>query len=72
MTVSMTRQQFAGVVTRQTGLDSEVEHHNGLCPYRAERYATLGLETQECAWNLDKAPTWHLCGGYRRRKGRGS
>lgn len=43
--------------------------HDGLCPFRAECYRSLGIEKQECGWNWDSPPTWHLCGGYRRRNG---
>ena len=45
-----------------------IEFHNGLCPFRKECYQALGLRTQECAWNLDRPPTWQWCGGYKRRR----
>jgi hypothetical protein len=44
-------------------------HNNGLCPFMAECYESLGLVHQHCSWNLDDPPTWRFCGGYRRRNG---
>jgi len=51
------------------GAEIGLEFHNGLCPFKAECYESLGLKTQHCAWNLDEPPTWRFCGGYKRRNG---
>ena len=49
-------------------LVGKAEYTNGLCPFMAECYKTLGLVSQHCSWNLDNPRTWQFCGGYKRRK----